>query len=197
MRLESIMKSDELETLVQFLKALADPSRLRIMGLLANGEQSVSALAAALNLKEPTISHHLARLHALGLVSFRPAGTTRFYTLESDVLQRVSKDLFTVAKVSSIADTVAGEQWERKVLETYFEGERLTSIPTTRKKRNVILDYLATFFTPGERYPEPKVNAIIKRHHDDTATLRRELTMTGLMARENGLYWRTDKARAT
>jgi len=191
------MKSDELETLVQFLKALADPSRLRIMGLLANGEQSVSALAAALNLKEPTISHHLARLHALGLVSFRPAGTTRFYTLESDVLQRVSKDLFTVAKVSSIADTVAGEQWERKVLETYFEGERLTSIPTTRKKRNVILDYLATFFTPGERYPEPKVNAIIKRHHDDTATLRRELTMTGLMARENGLYWRTDKARAT
>jgi len=195
--MESIMKSEELETLVQYLKALADPSRLRLMGLLANGEQSVGALAEALNLKEPTISHHLARLHALGLVSFRPAGTTRFYTLESGVLRRVSKDLFTVAKVSSIADTVAAEQWERKVLETYFEGERLTSIPTTRKKRNVILDYLATHFTPGERYPEPKVNAIIKRHHDDTATLRRELTMTGLMARENGLYWRTDKARAT
>lgn len=191
------MKTDELETLVQFLKALADPSRLRLMGLLANGEQSVSSLAAALDLKEPTISHHLARLHTLGLVSFRAAGTTRFYTLESAVLQRVSKDLFTVAKVSSIADTVATEQWERKVLDTYFEGDRLTSIPTTRKKRNVIMDFLASAFVPGERYPEKEVNAVIKRHHDDTSTLRRELIMTGLMAREGGVYWRTDKAHAT
>ena len=191
------MKTEELDTLVQFLKGLADPSRLRLLGLLANGEQSVSALAEALALKEPTVSHHLARLHAIGLVSFRAAGTTRFYTLESDALHRVSKDLFTVAKVASIADNVAAEQWERKVLETYFEGERLTSIPTTRKKRNVILDYLATHFIPGERYPEAKVNAVIKRHHDDTATLRRELTMTGLMAREGGVYWRTDKAKAT
>ncbi len=191
------MTTEELETLVQFLKALADPSRLRLMGLLANGESTVNALAEALNLKEPTISHHLARLHALGLVSFRAAGTARFYSLESDVLHRVSKDLFTVAKVSSIAENVAAEQWERKVLETYFDGDRLTSIPTTRKKRNVILDYLASHFIVGERYPEAKVNAIIKRHHDDTATLRRELTMTGLMARESQIYWRTDKPKAT
>jgi len=194
---ETIMKSEELETLVQFLKTLADPSRLRLVGLLANGEHTVSALAEALNLKEPTISHHLARLSESGLVSFRAAGAARFYRLESDVLHRVSKELFTVAKVSSIADNVAAEQWERKVLATYFDGERLTSIPTTRKKRNVILDFFATYFAPGERYPEAKVNAIIKRHHEDTATLRRELTMTGLMARDNQVYWRTDKAKAT
>jgi glutathione S-transferase len=61
----------------------------------------------------------------------------------------------------------------------------------------VILDYLASHFIVGERYPEAKVNAIIKRHHDDTATLRRELTMTGLMARESQVYWRTDKPKAT
>ncbi|MFO0745183.1 MAG: metalloregulator ArsR/SmtB family transcription factor [Myxococcota bacterium] len=191
------MRAEELDTFVQFLKALADASRLRLLGLLANGEQSVGALAAALGLREPTVSHHLARLQAVGLVSFRAAGTTRFYALEADALLRLRKDLFTVAKVASIADNVAAEQWERKVLETYFDGEKLTSIPTTRKKRNVILDYLATPFAVGERYPEAKVNAILKRHHDDTSTLRREMIMTGLMARDNGVYWRTDKAKAT
>jgi len=191
------MQTEELETLVQVLKALADPSRLRLVGLLATAEQSVGALAEALGLKDPTVSHHLTRLSAAGLVSFRAEGTTRYYRLQSDRLHSVRKDLFSVAKVASIAETVDVERWERKVLATYFEGERLTSIPSTRKKRNVILDFLATRFAVGERYPETQVNAVIRRHHDDAATLRRELIMTGLMAREAGIYWRTDKAKAT
>lgn len=191
------MHPEELEQLVQFLKALADESRLRLIGILANGESSVGQLAEALGLRDPTVSHHLNRLQALGLVSFRSEGTTRLYRLEIDLLNRLKKDLLSVTKVASIADNVEAERWERKVLDTYFEGERLTSIPTTRKKRNVILDWLASHFAPGERYPESAVNAVIKRHHDDTATLRRELIMTGLMAREGGVYWRTEKARAT
>lgn len=191
------METAELATLVTNLKALADVSRLKLLGLLAHGEKSVGALAEDLGLKEPTVSHHLARLSEVGLVSVRPAGTTRFYALREDALNALRKDLFTVERVRSIADTVEAERWERKVLETYFDGPTLTSIPTTRKKRNVILDWLATHFVPGERYPEAKVNAVIKRHHADVATLRRELIMTGLMQREGGVYWRTDKARAT
>ncbi len=191
------MQSEELEAMVDVLKALADPSRLKLLGVLAHGEASVGALAEALNLKDPTVSHHLTRLHAAGLVSFRAEGTTRFYRLEDAALAKLRKEMFTTEKVASIADTVEAERWERKVLATYFEGERLTAIPTTRKKRNVILDFIARSFAPGERYPEAKVNAVIRRHHDDAATLRRELIMTGLMAREGGVYWRTDKARAT
>jgi hypothetical protein len=40
-------------------------------------------------------------------------------------------------------------------------------------------------------YPEAELNARIKRHHPDTATLRREMIMHGLMQRANGVYWRT------
>jgi hypothetical protein len=191
------MQPEELEVLVQFLKALADESRLRLIGVLANGEHSVGDLAESLGLRDPTVSHHLAKLQTLGLVSARSQGTARFYKLEVEVLNRLKKDLFTVAKVASIVDNVEAERFERKVLETYFDGDKLVSIPTTRKKRNVILDWLATHFAPGERYPEAKVNAVIKRHHDDTATLRRELIMTGLMQRDGGIYWRTDKPRAS
>lgn len=44
----------------------------------------------------------------------------------------------------------------------------------------------------GERYDERAVNAILKRHHPDSATLRRALVNYGLMRREAGVYWRLE-----
>jgi hypothetical protein len=49
---------------------------------------------------------------------------------------------------------------------------------------------LAKQFEEGRRYPEREVNQIIKRHHPDCATLRRELIGARLMQREKGTYWR-------
>jgi hypothetical protein len=45
-------------------------------------------------------------------------------------------------------------------------------------------------FSRDEVYSEKQVNTILKRYHDDVATLRRELVENGLMAREAGRYWR-------
>lgn len=186
------MEAEELQPLVRFLKALADESRLKILGLLAERGRSVKELAQQLRLKEPTVSHHLARLQELGLVRMRAEGTTHRYEVQAATLHRLSRELFTPTQVASIADTVEGESWERKVLRTYFDGDTLTSIPATRKKRDVVLKWLVNRFEPGGRYPEAEVNAVLKRHHPDTATLRREFIMTGMMAREKGVYWRTD-----
>ncbi len=190
------MNPEEFATLLRCLKAMADESRLKMLGLLSGRELSVRELAEQLNLKEPTISHHLGRLEELGLVGMRADGTTHYYSLRSETLHRLSRELFTVEQVASIADNVEGERWERKVLKTYFEGDRLTRIPSARKKRNVILNWLVTQFEPGERYPESRVNEVIKRHHPDTATLRREMIMTGLMERKAGVYWRPEADRA-
>jgi len=187
------MNPDEFQTLVQFLKALANESRLKLLGLLAERERSVKELANRLHLKEPTVSHHLARLQELGLVSMRPEGTTHRYRLQADTLHRLSRELFTPTQVASIADTVEGESWERKVLRTYFDGDTLTRIPATRKKRDVILKWLVNRFEPGVRYAEAEVNEILKRHHPDSATLRREFIMTGMMERTKGVYWRTEE----
>jgi hypothetical protein len=59
----------------------------------------------------------------------------------------------------------------------------------------VVLNWLAAQFESGTRYSEAQVNAVIKRYHPDTATLRRELIGNKLMQRENGIYWRV-KAEA-
>ncbi|MEZ4544419.1 MAG: metalloregulator ArsR/SmtB family transcription factor [Cyanobacteriota/Melainabacteria group bacterium] len=51
-----------------FFKALSDESRLKIVGILASGDRSVEELASLLELRAPTVSHHLSRLKKTGLV---------------------------------------------------------------------------------------------------------------------------------
>jgi hypothetical protein len=183
---------DELALLVRFLKALADETRLRLLGLLAARERSVEELAALLGVKAPTISHHLAKLKELSLVRMRAEGNTHLYALNPETLRTLNRDLFTPERMASLAAETSDDAWERKVLCDFFEGERLKEIPASRKKRSVVLRWLAGRFAPGRRYPEAEVNAILQRHHEDSASLRRELVGEKLLRREGGVYWRPE-----
>lgn len=184
------MTDEDSQLLVQFLKVLADESRLRILGILANQEASVEELAAFLQLKPPTVSHHLNRLRELKLVTMRQDGNVHTYRFESDALSQVNR-LLKPEKLASMAD-VEGDAWERKVLRDFLNGDELKEIPASRKKRLVILKWLADKFEWSKEYPESQVNEIIGRHHPDFATLRRELIGNRFMTREHGVYWRID-----
>ncbi len=184
----------EIQSVLHYLKLLANETRLKLLGLLAHRERSVGEIAEILDLKEPTISHHLAKLSEVGLVEMRPEGTVHFYRLNGEALQRVSRELFTPERVVSLAGQADADAWERKVLRTYLEDGRLSKIPDTRKKRDVVLRWLVTQFEEGRRYTEREVNQVIQRHHPDFATLRRELVGARLMQRESGIYWRLPAA---
>jgi DNA-binding MarR family transcriptional regulator len=184
------MSEAELQTLLAFFKALSNESRLKIIGVLAEREATVGELAALLELREPTVSHHLHQLKELGLVAARAEGNSRIYRLEAAELERMSKRVLSPASLSAAAATVDEGAWERKVLRSFMEGERFVSIPASRKKREVLLRWLAERFPRGERLGELEVNALIKRHHPDCATLRRELVGMGLLQRERSVYWR-------
>lgn len=180
----------EIESALVYLKLLANETRLRALGLLAQRERSVGELAEILAVKEPTMSHHLAKMSEAGLVRMRAEGTTHYYRMDGEALQRLSRELFTPAQVVSLGGSEESDAWERKVLRTYLEDGRLSKIPDTRKKRDVILRWLVTRFEEGRRYTEREVNQVIQEHHPDSATLRRELIGARLMQRENGVYWR-------
>src|SRR5437588_7651709 len=184
-------QQDEFQTLLQFFKALADETRLKLLGILANREYSVEELAAFLQLKAPTVSHHLAKLKELDLVGMRTEGNTHIYWLNAEALRNSSKGLLSSEKMASLVDDVEGDAYERKVLRDFFEGTRLKEIPASRKKRSVILKWLANQFEHGVLYKESQVNEIIERHHPDTVSLRRELIGEKLLQRENSMYWRT------
>jgi hypothetical protein len=186
---------ERIETALRFFKVLAEESRLKILGILASRECSVEELAALLSLRAPTVSHHLGRLKDLGLVRMRADGNMHLYTVELEALRSLSKDVLSPDAVAALGENAvrgAGDAWERKVLRDFFDGERLKEIPASRKKRSVVLRWLADRFEVGARYPESAVNATIARHHPDFATLRRELIGAQLMQRENGVYWRVE-----
>jgi len=186
------------EIMLQFCKAMADESRLKIVGLLSTAEHSVQQLASILELKEPTVSHHLAVLKQLELVRLRADGNFRWYRLNEEVLGKISRAVFSRDSIASLAVSAEARSSERKVLDNFVDGDRLIEIPVSYKKRLVILKWLIGFFEPGISYAESQVNAILKLHHQDCATLRREMIGCGMLARDKGVYsrrpesgWRT------
>jgi hypothetical protein len=186
------------EIMLQFCKAMADESRLKIVGLVSTAEHSVQQLASILELKEPTVSHHLAVLKQLDLVRLRADGNFRWYRLNEEVLGKISRAVFSRDSIAGLAVSVEARSSERKVLDNFVDGDRLIEIPVSYKKRLVILKWLIGFFEPGISYAESQVNAILKLHHQDCATLRREMIGCGMLARDKGVYsrrpesgWRT------
>jgi hypothetical protein len=182
------------EIMLQFCKAMADESRLKMVGLLSGAEHSVQQLASMLNLKEPTVSHHLAVLKQLELVRMRADGNFRWYRLNEEVLGKISRAVFRPENIARLAVTADARGFERKVLDNFLDGDRLIEIPVTYKKRLVILKWLARFFELGISYNEAQVNAILKPHHQDCATLRREMVGCGMLAREKGIYRRNPES---
>lgn len=71
---------------VEFCKALADDTRQRILTLLLEGEKNVGDLVKAFPMSQPTISHHLAVLRQLKLVSARKVGKQVFYAINRDMV---------------------------------------------------------------------------------------------------------------
>lgn len=66
----------------QVFKALADETRLRLLGLLSHGEMCVSDLDAILGVGQSKVSRHLDYLRKSGLVASRRSGTLVFYRLD-------------------------------------------------------------------------------------------------------------------
>jgi DNA-binding transcriptional ArsR family regulator len=184
------------ETLLAFFKAMADESRLKIIGLLAQGERNVQELAGLLGLKEPTVSHHLSILKAQNLVTVRAEGTTRWHALDRDALEQLSKSVLQPAAAKAARDEPRrADDWEAKVLRSFVDAEgRLKTIPASRKKRGAILRWLMRHFRADRRYSEKEVNAAIQMHHWDSATLRRELIGHRMLARKDRVYWRLPEA---
>lgn len=181
------------EELVTFFKALADPNRLKIVGLLAEKTYSVEELAALLHLKPSTISHHLARLTEAELVTSRAESYYSIYQLDRKALEEKSRSMFSQNELSSVAAEVDADAYDNKIIKDYSRRDgSLKTLPSQRKKFEAILRHVVKSFNVGKRYSEKRVNEILARFHEDTATLRRELVGLGLMKREGGggEYWR-------
>ena len=98
------VSGDELDTLAELFKQLADPTRLRILSLLAeNGSNCVHELCAGLGMTQTAVSHQLRTLRNARLVRGVRQGREIHYSIDDDhVLKTLSSGLrhvrHTVAK---------------------------------------------------------------------------------------------------
>lgn len=88
-----IMDEDTIETQSRLFRALADKTRLRILMLLEIREMCVCEIMVALDLTQPTASHHLGILETVGLVKDRREGKWVFYGLKDKRAIKLMKTL--------------------------------------------------------------------------------------------------------
>ncbi|NTW04303.1 MAG: DUF2087 domain-containing protein [Oscillochloris sp.] len=187
---------DERRVLIMSMQALLDIDVLRVVAALANAEQSMAELASELGIQPSYSRGPLGRLITLQIVAVRREGgrmlcrldTARFHALRG-ALQRLSKEQLAreAAEIPGLAEMSEEDQ---RILRNYLHGEQISELPANPKRMQALLRWLVVRFEPDRRYPEHELNEILKRHHPDFATLRRELVDSGLMAREREVYWR-------
>ena len=100
-----------MDTLVSQLKALAEPTRLRVVALLARGELTVSELVQILGQSQPRVSRHLKLLTDAGLAERMPEGAFVFYRLSEKGPERRLAEV--VGELAPIDDPVLSRDLRR------------------------------------------------------------------------------------
>lgn len=174
---------------VALFKCLADESRIAILNILARSDSYVEMIASKLALTPATVCYHLKKLEAAGIVR---CSRTQFYIIYS-----LNRELFD-ASLSELLftgdETIDRElAYRQKILDSFIVNGRLTSLPSQKKKREIVLEKLVEVFDFDRTYSEREVNQIIMEFYDDFCTLRREMIGFGLMIRDHEVYRRVRK----
>lgn len=166
------------------LGLLSDDDRLRVVAALALDAHDPSEVAARAGMDVRRAGRALARLTSAGLVERDGNGYRLVRERFRGALESIPPNEPTPALESGL-----GREADR-VLATFLQNGKLSSIPVNRTKRMIILDYLAGRFELGEVFSEKDVNETLRALHPDVAALRRYLVDEGFLDRRDGFYWR-------
>ncbi|MBK8030183.1 MAG: winged helix-turn-helix transcriptional regulator [Anaerolineae bacterium] len=84
-----ILNTEDARQIARFFQVLSDPTRVRLVKALADGEWCVSELTHALGMDQPAVSHQLKYLREQGLVAWKKTGRHVYYTLSDTHLRDI------------------------------------------------------------------------------------------------------------
>lgn len=174
--------------MLDFVKAMSDPVRLQIVGLLSQGGATREQVAERLKLSPKDSLNHLAFLEFVGAIHQEDG----LYWLNDERLAVLAKEKLAEQRPVFVPDEALDEK-SKKILKTHLNADgSIKQVPLQPAKLRSILDYLIQFFEFDKTYTEREVNIVIKRFNEDSAGLRRDLVDAGLLARESdgSKYWR-------
>ena len=103
-----VLEAAAAERLARVFKALGDPARVRLLSLIAagdNGEACVCDLTAPVGLSQPTVSHHMKLLADAGLVTREQRGRWAYYRVVDEALVAVGQSLAAVTASAAAGAT--------------------------------------------------------------------------------------------
>jgi hypothetical protein len=196
--IKQVKELEERRELLMNVQALLSLDAIRIVAALAEGPRSRAELAALIKQPADAGRGALARLNFLDIVItdeingefICTLNQQRLYELNG-MLQRLSKDLLSQQTPTPV-DALDLAEEDRRILRSCFRGDQLIELPTMSNQRrlHLVLGWLASLFDPTQSYHEREVNTIIKRHHEDSAALRRYLVEYGYLTRDHDIYQR-------
>ena len=86
-----INNDEDIERITELLRAMGDPSRLRILQALDQGEACVGELAQGTGLSNANASKHLSVLRQVGLVAYTRIGNSKSFALTSTMVSEVCR----------------------------------------------------------------------------------------------------------
>lgn len=188
--------SDSTENVVRLFKALADPVRLRLIALLVEGRRCGQELACELQVAPATVSHHLKVLRATGLITEEREAPFTFYVFEARALHRAVAALSDGRRLQKLAAGPGLAEEKRRVLDNFFDGDRLKAIPAQRRKKEIVFEEILRRLPRRDIYGERELSRFIEAIHPDFCTIRREFIMGKYMERQAGRYRLTARGRA-
>jgi hypothetical protein len=187
--------------LLDTFKALSDDTRLKLFGIVCQQETNAGDLASRIGVSESTVSHHMTKMREVNQVNLRavcterqyranPVAIKRFKNLVTDIERQIAPEEAEESDDSWINELDVDDE-ARKVLRNYTDNGYITQLPRSQVKLLIILDWLATKFEREVKYTEREVNDIVLKHHEDYASIRRDLVDFGYLRRERGggKYW--------
>ncbi|GIP36520.1 metalloregulator ArsR/SmtB family transcription factor [Paenibacillus sp. J2TS4] len=185
----------QLDKVVNYHKALADPTRVKILILLAEGELNGQVLAEKLGVSPATITHHATKLREASLINERRDKNTIFFSLNHYFIKsNATASVDLIYKNTKLLGGVEGmddknKRLKESVIKNFFTSEgKLRHLPVQLKKKLIVLENLISRLDKGRKYTEKEINEFIMNFHDDFATIRREFIMHQFMFRENQIY---------
>lgn len=173
---------------VTVLKALADDTRLKIMQALGEKEMYVELLAERLKLTPATVSFHMKKLMAAGLVDARREQYYTIYSLRAEPLAMTLNELIMPEQSADSAEALREEMYRRKVIRSFMPDGYCSVMPAQIKKRMIIYEEIMKLFETGREYHETEVNELISRIHEDYCTVRRAFVGMSWMSRKDRIY---------
>jgi DNA-binding HxlR family transcriptional regulator len=174
----------------RYIKALANETRLRIVGVLSLGSRTCPELVKAIGLRREALTRHIRLLRDAGLVVDDETGDPGRLRLETAWLRSGSALSASLKRAPASITSSTLSPLEATTLAPFVRDGRILKIPVAAEKQKMLMRWLVERFEKGRSYPEREVNALVKELHPDFAALRRMLVDYRCMERDHGVYRR-------